>query len=56
MKPFIINAYGLLLLNLLFSTSIKAQSDSKTIPYGNNKEAGHSISVEGVNIYYEIYG
>jgi pimeloyl-ACP methyl ester carboxylesterase len=56
MKPNIINACGLLLLNLLLSTSIKAQSDLNTIPYGNNKEAGNFIAVNGVKIYYEIYG
>jgi pimeloyl-ACP methyl ester carboxylesterase len=56
MKHHIINIYGFLLLNLLFSAIIEAQPDLKAIPYGNNKEAGNFISVNGVKIYYEVYG
>lgn len=56
MKPSIVTICELLLLNLLFSTSIKAQPEIKIIPYGNNKEAGNFISVNGVQLYYEIYG
>lgn len=41
---------------LLFSfTEIYAQTVPK-IPYGNNKEAGHYVAVNGINMYYEVYG
>jgi hypothetical protein len=56
MKPYIINICGLLFLNFAFSISVQAQPDLKAIPYGNNKEAGNFIAVNGVKIYYEIYG
>ena len=47
----------LLLLIVLTGTIIsRAQPDSKEIPYGNNKEAGNFITVNGVKIYYETYG
>jgi pimeloyl-ACP methyl ester carboxylesterase len=52
-KPII---FGLLLLIFTFSLPLKAQSDPKEIPYGNNKESGNSIQVNGAKIYYEIYG
>jgi pimeloyl-ACP methyl ester carboxylesterase len=41
---------------LSFNSLVQAQPDSKEIPYGNNKEAGNFIAVNGVKIYYEIYG
>ena len=56
MKPYIVNICGILLLNFLFSSAIKAQPDLKEVPYGNNKEVGKYIPVNGVKIYYEIYG
>jgi pimeloyl-ACP methyl ester carboxylesterase len=31
-------------------------SAQKTIPYGNNKEAGKYIMLNGANHYYEVYG
>jgi pimeloyl-ACP methyl ester carboxylesterase len=34
----------------------RAQTKSNAIPYGNNKEAGQYIHVDGVKIYFEIYG
>ncbi len=56
MKPYIINICELLFLNLSFLISVQAQPDLKTIPYGNNKTSGNFIAVNGVKIYYEIYG
>ena len=56
MKQYIINICGFLFMNLLLSTTIIAQPGLKAIPYGNNKETGHFISVNGVKIYYEVYG
>jgi pimeloyl-ACP methyl ester carboxylesterase len=45
-----------LFVALSFTQFLRAQPDSKKIPYGNNKEAGNFIAVNGVKIYYEIYG
>jgi hypothetical protein len=56
MKQYIILICGLLLMNLLLSTAMKGQSGVGEIPYGNSKAAGSYISVNGVKIYYEIYG
>jgi pimeloyl-ACP methyl ester carboxylesterase len=56
MKSSIITICGLLLLNFAFSISSKAQPDLKAIPYGNNKEAGKYITIDGAKLYYEIYG
>ena len=57
MKPYIFNICTLLfLLNILFPISLDAQSKSKAIPYGNNKNAGNYITVNGIKLYYEIYG
>jgi hypothetical protein len=36
--------------------SLEAQSGSEAIPYGNNKNAGNYIAVNGIKLYYEIYG
>jgi pimeloyl-ACP methyl ester carboxylesterase len=46
----------LLFVALLFPPLLKAQHDSNEIPYGNNREAGNYIAVNGAKIYYEIYG
>jgi pimeloyl-ACP methyl ester carboxylesterase len=57
MKPNVFNIWTLLfLVNILLPISLEAQSNPPPIPYGNNKEAGNFISVNGVKIYYEIYG
>jgi pimeloyl-ACP methyl ester carboxylesterase len=45
-----------LFVALSFTPLLHAQSDLQTIPYGNNKEAGNFITVDGVKIYYETYG
>jgi pimeloyl-ACP methyl ester carboxylesterase len=53
----IFNIWTLLfLLNILLSISLNAQSDIKAIPYGNNNNAGNFITVNGIKLYYEIYG
>lgn len=36
----------------LYTTSMAQQ----TIPYGDNKEAGKYIKLNGINLYYEVYG
>lgn len=56
MKPYFICTCGLILLNFLFSTCNKVKQDTNAVPYGENKEAGNFIDVDGVKIYYEIYG
>jgi hypothetical protein len=56
MKPYIVNIFGLLLLHFLISSAVIAQPILKEVPYGNNKEVGKYIPVNGVKIYYEIYG
>ena len=57
MKPSIINFLTLFsLLNIILPISIAAQSGSEAIPYGNNKNAGNYIAVNGIKLYYEIYG
>lgn len=56
MKLFILNICSLLFLKLIFSAAILAQSDVKTIPFGDNKKAGSFIAVKGVDIYFETYG
>lgn len=44
---------AILLLALAFLSPAKAQ---QTIPYGDNKEAGSYITLDGVKLYYEVYG
>ena len=56
MKAYIFIICGLLVLNFAFSKSVKAQPDLMATPYGDNKEAGNFIPVNGVKIYYETYG
>ena len=35
---------------------LSCKSFSQDIPYGNNPAAGHYINIDGIKIYYEIYG
>jgi len=57
MKHNIFNNWTLIFwLNILLPISLNAQSDLKSIPYGNNNNAGHFITVNGIKLYYEIYG
>jgi pimeloyl-ACP methyl ester carboxylesterase len=46
----------LLLVALSLTPLLRAQPDSNKIPYGNNKESGNYITINGVKQYYEIYG
>lgn len=41
------------ILTLLLSVGSMAQ---QAIPYGDNKEVGQYIKLNGVNLYYEVYG
>lgn len=41
---------------LIFTTTITLLYGQNPINYGNNKEAGGYKKVNGINIYYEIYG
>jgi pimeloyl-ACP methyl ester carboxylesterase len=57
MKAYLINIWTLsLFLNIMLPISLIAQSRSEAIPYGNNKNAGNYIAVNGIKLYYEIYG
>lgn len=44
-----------LLLLVLFSFSLSGFAQT-TIPYGSNKETGKFIKINGVHLYYEVYG
>jgi pimeloyl-ACP methyl ester carboxylesterase len=46
----------LLFVALSFTPLLHAQLDSNEIPYGNNKESGNYITINGAKQYYEIYG
>ena len=35
---------------------MKTQVSESTIPYGDNKDAGNYTVLNGVKLYYEIYG
>lgn len=56
MRTYLIGIYGLLCVNLLFVSSVEAQSGSNEISYGSNKEDGNYITINGAKQYYEIYG
>jgi pimeloyl-ACP methyl ester carboxylesterase len=57
MKPYIINIWTLFfLLNIAPPISLASQPGSEAIPYGNNKNTGNYIAVNGIKLYYEIYG
>lgn len=45
---------GLIILTILSTFSCFAQDDQ--IPIGNNPKAGHYANVNGIKMYYEIYG
>jgi pimeloyl-ACP methyl ester carboxylesterase len=44
------------LLGFLVAIPVYAQTTSEVLPYGNSKEAGNYISIQGAKQYYEIYG
>jgi pimeloyl-ACP methyl ester carboxylesterase len=40
-----------------FRKTVNERSDSASnIPYGNNKDVGNYIVLNGIKLYYEIYG
>lgn len=41
---------------VLFSFAISSCAQLNTLNYGDNKQAGHYASVNGINLYYETYG
>lgn len=43
-------------LSLLLLTSFNALSQKEDVPYGSNKAVGKFMKINGVNLYYEIYG
>ncbi len=45
-----------LFLFFSFSISVSALSQKDTIPYGSNQAVGKFLKINGVNLYYEIYG
>lgn len=52
-----LNALILKLTPVLFLLFISLTgSYAQSIPYGNNKEAGHYAAVNGIQMYYEVYG
>lgn len=44
----------IIILTILSNFSSFAQDNQ--IPYGNNPESGHYVNVNGIKMYYEIYG
>lgn len=53
------NTTSIVLLGMLSlaATNVAAQQPTAwTVPYGNNPEAGHHVQLNGVDLYYEIYG
>jgi pimeloyl-ACP methyl ester carboxylesterase len=56
MTPHVAGCCGLVLLQVVFSTSVLAQPESKAMPYGNNKEHGSFVVIDEAQIYYEVYG
>lgn len=45
---------GLIILTILSTLSSFAQDNS--IPFGNNPQSGHYANVNGIKMYYEVYG
>jgi pimeloyl-ACP methyl ester carboxylesterase len=46
----------LLLLFVSAQARLRAITDEKAVPYGNNPSAGHYLQVGDAKIYYEVYG
>lgn len=56
MRQYIKAIITILILTFVLPNSVFAQSDLKIIDYGNNKNAGKFISINGAKQYFEIYG
>ena len=54
MQKTILSAITLILICCATYAQHSAKKDS--IPYGNNKAAGHYVKLRGINMYYETYG
>lgn len=46
----------LILLLIVISFSITVYSQDNSVKYGDNPEAGHYAFINGINLYYEVYG
>jgi len=44
------------LLLILATCLTPGMAQNQTINYGNNSKAGHYAPINGINLYYEIYG
>jgi hypothetical protein len=56
MRQYIHTVFVILILIFELSNSASSQPDFKVIDYGNNKESGNYITLNGAKQYYEIYG
>jgi pimeloyl-ACP methyl ester carboxylesterase len=56
MRHYIKSIFTLLFFTFILPDSVFPQSDQNVIDYGNNKDAGNFISINGDKQYYEIYG
>ena len=48
--------FKLILCFLFFQSSINNAQEKINTPYGNNKEVGKYVKVNGTKLYYEEYG
>lgn len=56
MRHFIKTLFTILIFTFILPNSVFSQSDQKVIDYGNNKDVGNFISINGDKQYFEIYG
>lgn len=56
MRHYIKFILTLFILAFIISKFVKAQTNPKAIDYGNNKNAGNYITINGAKQYFEIYG
>jgi pimeloyl-ACP methyl ester carboxylesterase len=47
---------ALVALHIMLTCSAMAQTASSPLPYGSNKDAGRSITLDGARLYFETYG
>ncbi len=50
------NNYRYMLISLLLLSLISFSLAAQEIPYGSNKQIGKFLSINGIKIYYEVYG
>jgi len=46
----------LLIIIIAFAGYLNGHSQTSKIEYGNNPDAGHYVNVNGIKLYYEVYG